>query len=276
MTMMTAESQLSVEQPKQHAKPTVFLAYPFNERDEWIKYSVPLFLRQHGCNVLTGERYLGREIKNAIMADIGRSNLLLAFLTKHNELKSGRWGPSEWVLEEIGFARGKDLPVVVIRDKAVDADVGILGDIQIIEFDADLETYWMFPQLRSALRDLLFHGESQDGLAVCHLTKPGRKDRKIKTKQWWDFWMWIDGLEEELSVISEVNYEFPEQFDPAIEKGDRHRAFGNYSETDGPITIKVKVRFDTEKQKTVKHQITYPDARISRIELEKTVNAAIQ
>ena len=260
---MSANPQSSNGEPKQSDKPSVFIAYSFDARDEWIKYCVPPLLRSYGCRVLSGENYPAQEINIAVTDDIARSNLLVAFLTRKQQLANGEWVPSEWVLQEIGFARGKGIPVVLIRERGVYTNIGIAGNIQVIGLDADTEAFWAFPQLRTAVRNLLFGGDPGDGLAVCHLAKRGRRDHW--NKQWYDFWLWIDGNEDSLDSIAEVRYEFPPSFVPKFEEGDRHRAFGDYAETDLPIVVTVRIKFRSGKQKTVRHKVILPGTSISQI-----------
>lgn len=241
------------------SKPSVFVSYPFNPRDEWIRYCVPTLLRWYGCAVLSGENYQAQEINVAVTNDIARADLVIAFLTRRQRLENGDWVPSEWVLQEIGFARGKGIPVVLIREKGVYTQIGIVGNIQIIELDADREAFWVFPQLRAALRHLLFQSQPEHRLAVCHMAKRGARNR-------WDCWIWIDGSQESLELIAEVKYEFPKSFSPGKpEEGDPHRAFGDYADTDAPFLVKAKVRFKSGKKITVNHTVTLPGSGISQV-----------
>jgi hypothetical protein len=260
--MNTAETQTADGSLKERAKPTVFLSYPFVTRNDWIKHCVPRLLELWGCKVLSGERYYGREIKKEVANDIARSKLLVAFLTRHQELAGGNWTTSGWVLQETGFACGKDIPVVLIGESGVEVKGGILGDIQVIELDAEKEAYWALPQLRSAIKDLLFEHEPDEELAVCHLAKLGRKDKW--GRQWWDFWLWIDGSEDTLSSVSEVKYELPDDFDPQYEEGAPHQAFGSYSETDAAVDVRVKLRLASGTRKVVRHRVTLQGAGITR------------
>jgi hypothetical protein len=257
---MSAETN---DEAKGSTRPSVFLAYPFREPDEWIRYVVPPLLSHYGCDVRTGELYPGREISRAVRDDIARSNLLIAFLTRTQQLANGEWVPSEWVLSEIGFALGKEIPVLLVRELGVFTEIGILGNVQVINLDAEREAFTAFITLRTAIRDLLFEGKHEDGLAVCHLAKPGRKDRR--NKQWWDFWVWISGSSKSLDSISEVTYKFPESFTPEVEEGDPRKAFGDYAETDLSITIKAKILFKSGNRKTVSHKITITTPGITPI-----------
>jgi hypothetical protein len=260
--MATPSVQPANKEATQSREPLVFISYPFNPRDEWIKYCVPPLLRRYGCRALSGENHQGQDISDAVTNNIARSNLLIAFLTRNQKLANGQWAPSEWVLQEIGFARGRGIPVVLVREVGVYSKIGITGNIQVIELDAT-EAFWVFPQLRWAVKNLLFGGQSDDTLAVCHMAKRGRQDHW--KKQWWDFWLWIDGFEDSLDSIAEVMYEFPESFTPQSEEGDRLRVFGDYAETDAPINIKARIRFKSGKQTTVKHKVVLPGASVTHV-----------
>lgn len=79
--------------------------------------------------------------------------------------------------------------------------------------------------------------------------------------------------------ISGVTYEFPKSFSPQVEKGKRDRFFGNYSETDAEITIKARIAFGSKKhsaEKTITHEITVPEAGITKIELQRRSRELVQ
>jgi len=234
------------------AKPSVFLAFPFRERDEWIGLVVPPFLNHYGCDVRTGDLYPAQQIDRAVRDDIARSDLLVAFLTRTEQLKNGNWVPSEWVISEIGFAIGKEIPVVLVRELGVSTEIGILGNVQVINLDAEHEAFTAFVGLRTAIRNLLFKGKQEDGLAICHLAKPGEL---VGETQWSDFWVWISGSKKDLDSIAEVTYRFPAGFAPEAEAGDPLKAFGVYGETDSPITLKAQIKFKSGNRKTVSHRI---------------------
>ena len=262
--MNNVKQQTSDDKPNPSSKSTVFLSYPFDDRNDWIKHCVPPLLRLYGCKVLTGDKYKGQEIKTEVAKDITRSNVLVAFVTKQEKLAAGGWTTSAWVLQETGFACGKGIPVVLVVEDGVDVLGGILGNIGIIKLDADSEAFLAFTELRSTIKRLLFGDEPDDGLAVCHLAKRGR--RSIRGTQWWDFWLWIDGSEEALSSIRNVVYNFGKEFVHEKKEGDlgdRTKAFGDVSETDGPVIARVRIEFTSGLRKLIKHEVTLPGVGIS-------------
>lgn len=263
-TMNKAKQQTSGDAPNPLSKPKVFLSYPFDDRNDWIKHCVPALLRWYGCKVLTGDKYKGQEIKTEVAKDISQSNLLVAFVAKQEKVVTGGWTTSPWVLQETGFACGKGVSVVLVVEDGVDVTGGILGNIGIIRLDADAEAFLAFTELRSTIKRLLFEDEPDDGLAVCHLAKRGR--RNVRGTQWWDFWLWIDGSDEALGSIKKVTYNFGPEFEHETKEGDpgeRTKAFGDVSETDDPVVARVKIEFTSGVKKLIRHEVTLPGVGIS-------------
>ncbi len=235
----------------QSTGPTVFLAYPFRTRDTWIRHYVAPLLKSYGCNVHIGH-FPGENIQDAVTRAISKSQLLVAFLTKYVKLATGRWISSDWVLQEAAFASGKGIPVIVVRELGVTTDVGILGDIQVIPLDMRAP-FLALVQLRSAVHRLVLKSEASDGIQVRHLSRPGRK----LSKQWWDFWTWIDGSEAALQSIAQVTYTFPKSFVPQSESSSHPQsAFGNYGETDASVKVRATIFFDSGQKKTANCKIT--------------------
>lgn len=255
----TTTESVSNDKP---TRPTVFVAYPYDRRDKWIGECIRPLLSLYGCNARFGANLFG-DIGNEVAKAIAASNLLIAFLTRTDKLADGQWVTSEWVHQEIGFARGKGIPVVVIRELGVFTKMGLLGDIQFIELDSDREAFAAMATLRMAVRKLLFDESDDDGLAVCHLAKLGRKD--YWNTQWWDFWLWISGSEEQLDSIASVDYILGDDFEPSVEPGAARRFFGSYNETEEEVTVTAKVRFKSGQWKKVRHRVSLSGAAATPI-----------
>jgi hypothetical protein len=233
--------------------PVVFLAFPFRPRDAWIKHSVPRLLTSWGYEVEMGAHFHGRPIGQSVAAAIGRAQLLVCFLMRCEKLAGTGWSTSDWVLQELGFARGRGIPVVVVRERSVRANVGMLGDVQVIELDPTAPFLALLP-LQATLRGLLPTPTPTAEIQVRHLAKPGAQQGK---KQWWDFWTWIEGPASLLDSITGVSYVFPRSFRPAVEtSSNRQAAFGNYGETDKDFDLRIKINFNAKPSKKLSYKVT--------------------
>ena len=234
-------------------RPSVFLAFPFHEKDSWIQHHLPGICASWGFRTEVGSHFHGRPIAESVASTIGRTKLVVCFLMRGSKLAGGGWTASDWVLQELGFARGKGIPVVVVREKGVHANVGLLGDIELIELDPSAP-FLALLSLRVALQAMLSTAPNQATLRVHHLARPGAKQHGI---QWWDFWTWIDGPADVLERITRVSYVFPRSFRPGMEtSSNRAAAFGNYGETDEDFRLQVIVESTPKSKEKIVHPVT--------------------
>lgn len=234
--------------------PSIFLAFPFKERDGWIRHHLPSVFTSWGYRVQMGSHFHGRAISESVASTIGRTQLVVCFLTRGSKLAKAGWAASDWVLQELGFAKGKGIPVVVVHERGVRANVGLLGDVQLIELDP-AAPFLALPPLRIALQEMLPTTPFQATTTqVHHLARPGRLQLG---KRWWDFWTWIDGPAGLLDRITRVSYVFPKSFTPVIETtSNRAAVFGNYGETDDEFDLRVTLESNSRSKEKIFHRVT--------------------
>ena len=233
--------------------PAVFLSFPFKEKDGWIRHHLPTVLGGWGYRAQMGAHFHGRPISDSVSTTIAKAQLVVCFLMRGNKLASTGWATSDWLLQELGFAKGKGIPAVVIRERGVRASVGLLGDVQLIELDPAAPFLALLP-LRRTLRDMLPTPPIKKTLEIRHVARPGAKQNG---KQWWDFWAWVDGQSETLDQIDRVSYAFPKPFVPRTEPtSNRAAAFGNYGETDEEFDLQVTLDFKSRPKQKKRHRIT--------------------
>jgi hypothetical protein len=113
----------------------IFVAYGYNERDNWIPKLVFPIIKAFGDEVITGEELQGEQITDAVIREIGNSDALIAFATRRDKIDETRWTTHRWVTDEISNALTSKLPVVEIREVGVDEQGGIAGDRQRITYN---------------------------------------------------------------------------------------------------------------------------------------------
>jgi len=250
----TSPAGAAGDNPKQHA-PIVFVAYPFRSRDGWIRQYVSSILDRWGYAAKEGSRFEGRSISRAVCSAIAEAQRMVAFITKCKKLEKKGWATSDWVLEEVGYATGKGIPVVAIVEKGVDVNLGILSDIKTIDLDPNAP-YHALIRLRLALQDILPNASGTNDIRIAHIARPKKKTAR---RQWWDFWSWVDAPSQVLDTIDNVSYRFPPSFRPAVEVGEnRDYAFGNYGETDQAFVLKVVINCRNGPSQKLSHRISLP------------------
>lgn len=115
----------------------VFVGFGYNENDRWIKNLVIPLIQFFGAEVLTGEDLHGEVISQAVVDRIKRSDGLFAFLTRRDELRSGRFTTHRWVTDELSAAITNNIPAVEMLENSVDVPGGLPGDRQRFVFDSN-------------------------------------------------------------------------------------------------------------------------------------------
>lgn len=113
----------------------IFVGYGYNPRDAWVTEFVFPIIEAFGSEVVTGEGMYVQEISDGVKSAIRRSNALIGILTKREQLADERWTTHPWVVQEMSFALGANIPVVEIRELGVDQQEGIFGNRQNVSYD---------------------------------------------------------------------------------------------------------------------------------------------
>jgi hypothetical protein len=113
----------------------VFVSMRFDEHSKRVAFELNRFLSLLNLEMITGmgvePRSISEKVKERIGTDI---DLFLILLTKS--------GSSDWINQEIGYAKGKDLHLLVLKEKNVDKTIaGMLADNERIEFTKISETF---------------------------------------------------------------------------------------------------------------------------------------
>ena len=114
----------------------VFVGFGYNDRDNWINELIIPFIKELGCEVVTGEEMQGEELTEGVISRINESDACIGFMTKRgtpdqNGLFSTHW----WVISELTTALVKNKPAFEIRERGVDNQSGIAGHRQRYEFE---------------------------------------------------------------------------------------------------------------------------------------------
>jgi hypothetical protein len=113
----------------------IFVSYGYNDRDRWIRDLVFPIIEAFGGTVETGEGLHGEQIPEAVQRKIARSDALMAFATKREQLVSGLWMTHRWVTDELALAIQQKRLCVEVRERDVASQGGVAGGRQFIEYD---------------------------------------------------------------------------------------------------------------------------------------------
>lgn len=115
----------------------IFLAYGYNDRDRWVKDLVFPIIRAFGSEVITGDEIYGQDIPSGVLAKIRRSDALVGFSTRRDDMGNGRWTTHHWVKQELAAALALNLPLFEVRETNVDPQGGITANLQRIDYEEE-------------------------------------------------------------------------------------------------------------------------------------------
>jgi hypothetical protein len=116
----------------------IFIGFGYNNDDKWIKDLVFPLVESFDAMITTGEDLHGQVLSQGVTDRIKKADGVLAFLTRRDALAAtGRYTSHRWVYDELATSIANNIPAVEIREKMVDAQGGLPGDRQRVEFDLD-------------------------------------------------------------------------------------------------------------------------------------------
>lgn len=113
----------------------VFVGWSYEAK--WVEnYAIPI-IKSFGVEVVTGQELQGEVITDGVKKLIADSDAFVAFTTRR-EQDGQKWKTSDWVVDEIKYAKAIEKPrVLEIREEGVDYPNKIYEERQYIIFPTD-------------------------------------------------------------------------------------------------------------------------------------------
>ena len=112
-------------QPK--SKMRCFVSFRFDDHSKALAFEVREFLELIGIDFISGLGYEPRSISEKVVERL--TDPLDLFIVIQSSS-----GDSVWLNQEIGVARGRNLPILVLKEEGADVDLGLLGDTEYLSF----------------------------------------------------------------------------------------------------------------------------------------------
>jgi len=116
-----------------------FLAHSFDEKDRDLLEYFRRILSETRISVHSATSpWAGTQVPAKIKAMIDDADCFIALFTRKNRIagKKSCWGCSPYVISEAGYALHNRKPIVILKEKNVEAET-LLGDIEYIEFERE-------------------------------------------------------------------------------------------------------------------------------------------
>ena len=114
----------------QNIRTNCFLSFRFDDHSKSLAFDVKGFLELVKVNVLSGLGYEPRSVSEKVLDRLSQKVDL--FILIHSQS-----GDSDWINQEIGVAKGRNIPIMVLKEEGTEQKSSLLGDNEYIEFPKD-------------------------------------------------------------------------------------------------------------------------------------------
>jgi tetratricopeptide (TPR) repeat protein len=143
-------------------QPHIFIATSFSKSGRQRAEELAEFLKLFELRAVFGETFGGGEVSEGVRQRIETAWFVIALLSRDVEISDGVWRASEWVMQELPWARARKKDCLVLVEEGVQFTGGILGNVEHLTFRPDGFSEVLVPmgrQLRALLnRRLLTTG----------------------------------------------------------------------------------------------------------------------
>jgi hypothetical protein len=98
----------------------VFLAFAFRDSDRALVNYIDRLVTSHLIQTTTGEGLGGEALTPTVQRRIDDSDAVIGLLTRRDPMQNGMFTTHQWVLDELGYARGNRKRAIAIIESGVD------------------------------------------------------------------------------------------------------------------------------------------------------------
>ena len=116
-----------ISEAKESNKLRCFVSFRFDDHSKALAFELREFMELVGLEFVSGLGYEPRSISEKVLERL--SGPLDLFIILFSES-----GDSSWLNQEIGVARARKLPILVLKEEGINVDSGMLGDTEYLVF----------------------------------------------------------------------------------------------------------------------------------------------
>lgn len=170
----------------------IFVGYSFDDKDSTLTDKFLRFLTsREDIEVVTGERAQNESVAEKVRARISGSDVFVGIFTSDKKISTRKgiltrekdYTTSHWVIQESGFALGRDKPIILIVERGIHRFPELQGDLELIYFNRNnLEQ--PFVKLNQLIDSMLVSKEVTAGAVYERLQPPeGKEEEKEEEKE---------------------------------------------------------------------------------------------
>jgi len=119
--------RLDITQKELSRKMRCFVSFKFDDHSKALAFELKEFMELVGLQFVSGLGFEPRSVSEKVLDRLSEPlDVFIVILSSS--------GDSSWLNQEIGVARGRNLPILVLKEESSDAELGILGDTEYLLF----------------------------------------------------------------------------------------------------------------------------------------------
>jgi hypothetical protein len=118
----------------------IFLAHSFSEDISSIIVEVQEFLESLGHQCISGEKPESSGVSDKVKKRINDCDIFLGIFNQENKIsgEDNAYTTSNWVIQESGFALGKEKGTIFLVENGIYKFPGLQGDLEVVFFDKEM------------------------------------------------------------------------------------------------------------------------------------------
>ena len=123
----------------------IFVGHSFDDKDSVVDKFLAFFKSREdeGIKIITGEKAQNKSVAEKVQSDISGSDAFAGIFTCDKKINISKnifrsekgYTTSNWVIQESGFALGKDRPLILIVERGIYKFPELQGDLELIYFN---------------------------------------------------------------------------------------------------------------------------------------------
>ena len=121
--------------------PNIFVGHSFKDEHKNTIDQIKNFINSYPVSVITGEKPTLTGVTEGVPEKVKRliddADLVIAILSKDDEIADGKMSPSKWVSDEIAYSLGKGKMIIRLQEDGVEFKPAISGNAEYVSFSKE-------------------------------------------------------------------------------------------------------------------------------------------
>ena len=115
----------------------IVIATSFDARGRARAQLIASFLELFELPSVLGETFGGLEVSQGVRERLESASFVVAILSREVQVGEGTWKPSDWIIQEIAWAKARNKELLILLEDGVQFSRALVGEVEFITFHDD-------------------------------------------------------------------------------------------------------------------------------------------